>query len=147
MALSKPVFEFLPGQVFTTGVGLVDVRVDVLVEGALLVRARPYLALEQETFHCYVRHLAGAELPIAADDFCALLGADEPPSLTPDILAMAQAPLRPGEYDALLAPLTLRQQVHQGVRVSCPPSTTPSTDTIRTTSRGSSRWPPSKRRR
>lgn len=116
----KPALEFLPGCVVATDARLVDFQVEVLVDGALLVRARPCIALEQETFHCYFRQLADADLPIAADDFCALLNADEPPSLTPDVLAMAQAPLPCGEYDALLAPVTVRRCVHQGLRVSCP---------------------------
>jgi hypothetical protein len=117
---TKPAFEFLPGQAVATDARLVDFRVEVLIEGAVLVHARPAIALEQETYHCYVRHLADADLPIAADDFCALLGADKPPSLTPDVLAMAKAPLRCGEYDALLAPLRLQRHPHQGLRVSCP---------------------------
>lgn len=44
-------FSFIEGHVVATDASLVDFHVEVLDDGAILVRARPVIALEQETYH------------------------------------------------------------------------------------------------
>lgn len=112
--------KFLEEYAVSNASGVVDFRVEVLAGGSISVNAQPVIELEQETYDCYFRHLASPSLPLTPVQVCEKLAANTPPELSPDWLRVVSLPLRPGAYDVLQTPLTVRRHPHQGVRVSCP---------------------------
>lgn len=112
--------EFLEEYAVSSDSGMVDFRVEVLAGGAISVNAQPVIELEQETYHCYFRHLASPSLPLAPAQVCEKLAANTPPELSPDWLRALSLPLRLGAYDVLQTPLAVRRYPHRGLRVSCP---------------------------